>query len=336
MNINYDFKFKILLLGDTWSGKSSLFTRYVDNIFKNGGHLATIGLDYKTKLIVFDKYKIFLQIWDTAGQVRFRTITKTYYKGSDGFIFNFNITDENTLKEMDFFINNVKEEKKNDYDSIICANYFDLEEERIFTDEEIKKYEKKYNIKIFETSAKTGLNIDRAFNHLIFLMLQRKANKQILSSRQNWMNNQTNNFEISIFKEPNCENKLKNEYIFYNKKLNINDNSNFNADGIIFYINTEYKGSFEYILNEINNMDDDYLNKKRNIMFIMVYQENKDKENDIINKELDILYNKKGINIFKVFNENDISESIEKLAKKISFDGNKGKINIKLNKYLNF
>ena len=70
-------------------------------------------------------------------------------------------------------------------------------------------------------------------------------------------------------------------------------------------------------------------------MIIIVYQEKKDEENDIINKELDILYNKKGINIFKVFNEKDISKSLEKLAKKILFNV-ECKINIKFNKFLNF
>ena len=102
-----------------------------------------------------------------------------------------------------------------------------------------------------------------------------------------------------------------------------------------------YKDSFEYILNKINNIDDYYLNKKRNIMIIIVYEENKDEENDIINKELDILYNKKGINILRVFNKNDINESLEKLARNILLDlldedEDKCKININLNKFINF
>ena len=344
MDNNYDFKFKILILGGSWSGKTCLLRKYVENIFKEEKHLATIGIDFKTKLLVFDKYKIKLIIWDTAGLERFRAITPNYYKYADGFIFNFNITDNDTFKELDFFINKLKEEKNNVYDSIICANFCDLKKEKKISEEEIKNYEKIFDMKIFETSAKTGLNINRSFNYLTFLMLQRIASKKVLSSFKNWMNNQVNNIEISIFKEPNCKNIFKNEYNYsINEKdtvLNINSNSNINADGLIFYIDKKYKSSFEYIINIINSIDNYYFIFKRYIMMIIDYQDNKDKdkkkEDEIINKELDKLCNEKGINIFRIFNKNDIDDFIEKLAQKISFGEEESKVNIKLNKYINF
>ena len=140
MDENSDFVFKILLLGDTLTGKTALLLRYVDNSFSFSNHYATIGIDNREKLIVFDMYKIKLQIWDTPGVERFRTLLIHVYKGTDGFIFNFNITNKGALKDIDYFIKNAKEEKKNNYDSIICANFFDLKEERKFTDEEIKNY----------------------------------------------------------------------------------------------------------------------------------------------------------------------------------------------------
>ena len=67
MNKNYDFKFKILLLGDSYSGKTCLLKKYVDNVFEKK-YFCTIGVDFKTKLINVGKYKIVLQIWDAAGQ----------------------------------------------------------------------------------------------------------------------------------------------------------------------------------------------------------------------------------------------------------------------------
>ena len=343
MDKNYDFKFKILILGDASSGKTCLLRKYVENIFEKETYI-TIGLDFKIKLLIFDNYKIKLQMWDTAGHESFRTITKTYYKGADGFIFNLNITDKNSFNNMNYFINLTKKEENNDFVSIICANFCDLKKERKFTEEEIKNYEKIYNMKIFETSAKTGLNIKRAFNYLTILILQRKASKQVLSSFKNWMNNQIYNFEISIFKESNCRNIFKNEYNYsINEKdtvLNINSNSNINADGLIFYIDKKYKSSFEYIINIINSIDNYYFIFKRYIMMIIDYQDNKDKdkkkEDEIINKELDKLCNEKGINIFRIFNKNDIDDFIEKLAQKISFGEEESKVNIKLNKYINF
>ena len=92
MDKNCDFIFKILLLGDTLTGKTALLLRYVDNSFSFSNHF--IGMDYKIKSIVFDMYKIKLQIWDTPGGERFRSLTKHTYKGTDGCIFNFNITNK--------------------------------------------------------------------------------------------------------------------------------------------------------------------------------------------------------------------------------------------------
>ena len=76
----------------------------------------------------------------------------------DGFIFNFNVTNEDTLRGLDYYINDVKKERNNKYDSIILANYCDLEERRVITKEEIKNYEQKYNIKIFDKYKSTRIN----------------------------------------------------------------------------------------------------------------------------------------------------------------------------------
>ena len=244
------------------------------------------------------------------------------------------------MEGLDYFINGVKKEKNNEYDSIICANYCDLEEERVITKEEIKNYEQKYNIKIFETSAKSGLNINRAFNYLINQMLKRKSNKKVLKSFENWNNIHIDKFKISIFKEANCKN-IFNEHHFYNingkdVQLNIIDNNSYlDSDGLIFYFDIEYKDSFEYILNKINTIDEYYLNKNRTII---IYKAIKDKEDISIKKELDNLCNQKEINIFKIFNEDDINKAIQKLVIKIydELERIKTKINNKLNKYINF
>ena len=285
MDKNNEFIFKILLLGSC-SGKTCLLNRYVDNIYKK--NLVAIGIDFKTKIIEFDKYRINLKIWDTVGQERFRNISRQYYKGTDGFIFNFDITYKNTLKELDYYINDVKKERNDEYNSIICANCCDLENERVIAKEEINNYEQKYNIKIFETSAKNGLNINEAFNYLIYQILNRKSDKQVLASFKKWSNIQFDKFKILLFKEPNCKNIFNVHYYYYIKgkkiKLNIIDNNSYlDADGLIFYFDVEYKDSFEYIINNINNIDDYYLNKNRTII---IYKTIKDKEDILINTKI--------------------------------------------------
>jgi len=275
---------------------------------------------------------------------KFINITKTYYKGADGFIFNFDIRDKNTLKKMDYYINGVKEERYNDYDSIICANCCDLEVQREITKEELKNYEQKYNIKIFETSAKSGLNVNRAFNYLIYQILKRKSNIQVLTSFEKWSIIHIDKFKISILKEPKTKNIFKDQY-YYNingKNVQLNaiyNNSYLDGDGLIFYFDVRYKFSFEYIINKINTIDDYYLNRKR---AIIIYQAIKDKEDILIKKELNNLCNKNEIKIFKVYEETDIYETLKKLVIKIYdvLERNKteinNKLNNKLNKYINF
>ena len=314
MEKNYDYVFKIVLLGGSYSGKTCLLGRYVDDIYKI--YMPTGEANFKTKSIEFDKHKIKLKIWDTWGSNC--DLAKVYFRSADGIIFNLNINYKNTLKDIDYYINDVKKERNKVYDSIICANCCDFEFREI-TKEEINNYEQKYNIKIFETSAKIGLNINEAFNYLIYQILKRKSNKQVLSSFENWSNIQIKYYKISLFKEPNCKNIFKKQY-FYNIngkyiQLNIIDNNSYlNSDGLIFYFDVEYKNSFEYILNKINTIDEYYLNKNRTLI---IYKTIKYNEDILIKKELDNLCNNEEINIFKVFNENDIKEIIEKFVIKI-------------------
>ena len=333
MEKNYDYVFKIVLLGGSYSGKTCLLGRYVDDIYKI--HMPTGEANFKTKSIEFDKHKIKLKIWDTWGSNC--DLAKVYFRSADGIIFFFFFNYKNTLKDIDYYINDVKKERNKVYDSIICANCCDFEFREI-TKEEINNYEQKYNIKIFETSAKIGLNINEAFNYLIYQILKRKSNKQVLSSFENWSNIQINYYKISLFKEPICKNIFKNQY-YYNIngkyiQLNIIDNNSYlDADGLIFYFDVEYKDSFEYILNKINTIDEYYLNNNRTII---IYKTDKYKEDILIKKELDNLCNKKGINIFNVFGKNDIKEGIEKLVIKINDDELERTITNKLNKYINF
>src|SRR5690349_21351029 len=94
---------KILLVGDTGVGKTCLFTRFAEDKF-NLGELSTIGVDFKIKNVEIDNQKCRLQLWDTAGQERFKTIVSSYYRGAAGIIIIFDLTDEETFHDVEYWM----------------------------------------------------------------------------------------------------------------------------------------------------------------------------------------------------------------------------------------
>ena len=162
-----EFLYKILLLGDTSVGKTCFLMRYTDNTFQEI-HMSTIGLDYKLKNVQLDDGKMYkIQIWDTAGQDRFRSITKNYYKGAHGIVLIYDITDKKTFENVRNWVRQIKEEVSDKVCIILVANKIDAEEKRVVSTEEGEKMAAEFNIMFFECSAKTGDNIDNAFNELV-------------------------------------------------------------------------------------------------------------------------------------------------------------------------
>uniref|UniRef100_A0A915I0H3 Uncharacterized protein n=1 Tax=Romanomermis culicivorax TaxID=13658 RepID=A0A915I0H3_ROMCU len=97
MNPEYDYLFKLLLIGDSGVGKSCLLLRFADDTYTDS-YISTIGVDFKIRTIELDGKTIKLQIWDTAGQERFRTITSSYYRGAHGIIVVYDITDQVSIR----------------------------------------------------------------------------------------------------------------------------------------------------------------------------------------------------------------------------------------------
>ena len=160
----YDYLFKILIIGESNVGKTCLLLRYIDDLFV-AGQTTTIGIDFKIKTINIENKLIKLQIWDTAGYDRFRSITKTYFKGANGIILIYDISDQCSFKNV---INWIKMAEKNAPNAIkiLVGNKCDIPE-RVVTEEEGKELANKYNMKFFETSAKTNMNVKEAFEGLI-------------------------------------------------------------------------------------------------------------------------------------------------------------------------
>lgn len=95
----YDFMIRLIMVGDSEVGKTSLITRFTDEVFK-AEHIATIGIDFRVKTLVIDGKNVKLQIWDTAGQERFRTITQSYYKGAQGVVLCYDCTNEKSFENV--------------------------------------------------------------------------------------------------------------------------------------------------------------------------------------------------------------------------------------------
>ena len=168
--------YKVLLLGDTTVGKTCFLMKYTDKTFQDI-HMATIGLDYRLKTMKLKSGKnIKLQIWDTAGQDRFRAITKNYYKGSHGIILIYDVTNLQTFENVKTWVSQIREEASNNVVIYIAANKIDMEAERKVTKEEGEKLAKEKNMMFYECSAKNGENVQCAIEELAKKLL--KAQQQ--------------------------------------------------------------------------------------------------------------------------------------------------------------
>ena len=162
-----DCVYKVLLLGDTTVGKTCFLTKYTDKTFQEV-HMSTIGLDYRLKTMVLKNGKnIKLQIWDTAGQDRFRAITKNYYKGAHGIILIYDVTSLQTYENVKTWINQIREDAPANVVIYIAGNKIDMEEERKVKTEEGKKLADEFGLPFYETSAKNDININETFEDLV-------------------------------------------------------------------------------------------------------------------------------------------------------------------------
>ena len=197
-NKEYDLLFKLILIGDSYVGKSNILLKYLKNQF-NENSKTTIGVEFGTKNIIINNKRIKIQIWDTAGQERYRSITSAYYKGAKGALIVYDITRKNTFDNIDKWITDLKLNGDKNICIIILGNKSDLIDKReINKNDGIKKAEM-YKTAFLETSALNGDNISKAFDELI---------EQIVINNKN------------IFQDDN-----KNEI---DKGVNLNDEKNNN------------------------------------------------------------------------------------------------------------
>jgi len=189
---DYDYIFKIVIIGDSGVGKSCMLLRFADNEFTDS-YISTIGVDFKIKTLNVGGTRVKLQIWDTAGQDRFRTITSSYYRHAHGIIIVYDVTDEHTFENIQKWLEEITRYAPDNVAKLIVGNKCDLESERVVKFEDGKQMAESFGIPFIETSAKSSTNVINAFMEMSITIKKdfginditnKNPNKQLLESEK--------------------------------------------------------------------------------------------------------------------------------------------------------
>ena len=173
---DYDYIFKIVLIGDTCVGKSCILVRFSDDVFVEN-YVTTIGVDFRFKTMIVKNKIAKIQIWDTAGQERYRSITTAYYRGAAAIIICCDSTNKESFYNVNNWIDEISKYTDKDVDKLVLMNKCDLVEERQIDKNDISKFEKESGLKVMEVSAKTGNGIEKAFEYIIEKLIDKNEKK---------------------------------------------------------------------------------------------------------------------------------------------------------------
>ncbi|TRY75680.1 hypothetical protein TCAL_14604 [Tigriopus californicus] len=155
---NFDYMFKLLIIGNSSVGKTSFLFRYADDSFTSA-FVSTVGIDFKVKTVFRQDKRVKLQIWDTAGQERYRTITTAYYRGAMGFILMYDVTNEESFSSVHDWCTQIKTYSWDNAQVILVGNKCDMEDERVISFERGKQLADSLGLEFYETSAKENINV---------------------------------------------------------------------------------------------------------------------------------------------------------------------------------
>ena len=198
----YDFIFKVLLLGNSDVGKSSLLLRFVDSVW-NDGFVPTIGVDFKVKTLEINNKKVKMQIWDTAGQERFRTVVSTYFKGAHGILLLYDVTNKDSFKNLENWLIEIEKNSSDKVLKILLGNKCDLSDDREIQSEEGKAFAVRNGMEFMETSAKINTNVSEAFETLAKIMIEFNSK----GNNNNSQNGEGKSFKANAGKDLNTKKK---------------------------------------------------------------------------------------------------------------------------------
>ncbi|AQZ12603.1 YPT31 (YER031C) and YPT32 (YGL210W) [Zygosaccharomyces parabailii] len=205
---DYDYLFKIVLIGDSGVGKSNLLSRFTTNDF-NMESKSTIGVEFATRTIEVEGKKIKAQIWDTAGQERYRAITSAYYRGAVGALIVYDISKPSSYENCNHWLTELRENADDNVAVGLIGNKSDLDHLRAVPTDEAKNFAQENQLLFTETSALKSENVDLAFRELITAIYQMVSKHQVdLGESGNSQGNAPKGPTISLTPAPN-DNKKK-------------------------------------------------------------------------------------------------------------------------------
>uniref|UniRef100_H9H629 small monomeric GTPase n=1 Tax=Monodelphis domestica TaxID=13616 RepID=H9H629_MONDO len=187
MSGDYDYLFKVLLIGDSGVGKSCLLLRFADDTYSDS-YVSTIGVDFKIRTIQLDGKIVKLQIWDTAGQERFRTITSSYYHGAHGIILVYDVSDPKSYANVKQWLIEVERHANRNTNKLLVGNKSDLVTKNMVDRTIAKEFADSIGIPFLETSAKNSINVDE-----VFLTMQLLAGAEMMRT---WKESEPSNLEL--------------------------------------------------------------------------------------------------------------------------------------------
>jgi len=174
----YDYLFKVVLIGDSGVGKSNLLSRFTRNEF-NLESKSTIGVEFATRSIQVDGKTIKAQIWDTAGQERYRAITSAYYRGAVGALLVYDIAKHLTYENVDRWLRELRDHADANIVIMLVGNKSDLRHLRAVPTEEAKGFAEDNQLSFIETSALDSTNVETAFHNILTEIYRIVSQKQL-------------------------------------------------------------------------------------------------------------------------------------------------------------
>ena len=192
--MGYSEKCQLLVIGDSTVGKTSILGRYTNGVF-NANYLATVGLDNFTKDEIINNKTVRIKIWDTAGQEKYHSLAKGFFRNAQGIMVVFDVTNIETYENVKYWTQSIKTHMGSDIDKIsviIIGNKIDSKDREV-NKKEAESYCAELGYPYFETSAKTGENV----NETIIYLVKEVLRKNSLNKVKSFNNENGNNFKIS-------------------------------------------------------------------------------------------------------------------------------------------
>mmetsp|Transcript_120147 Transcript_120147/g.347168 ORF Transcript_120147/g.347168 Transcript_120147/m.347168 type:complete len:212 (+) Transcript_120147:164-799(+) len=198
---DYDYLFKVVLIGDSGVGKSNLLSRFTRDEF-NLESKSTIGVEFATKSITTNGKVIKAQIWDTAGQERYRAITSAYYRGAVGALLVYDISKRVTFENLERWLQELRDHADANIVIMLVGNKGDLRHLRAVGQDEAMAFAEKHGLACIETSALESTNVETAFMRLLSEIYSLMSSRQIADNEQSRGQNDRNNIQVDTVQPP--------------------------------------------------------------------------------------------------------------------------------------